>query len=303
MDHTKDPEVLLCFENETGTGQIRAYEVFPGVLLSFSRFHLERCESNYAQSQNMFGFEYCIEGKIQWDTQDGRAAFLGAGSFMPYDYGQSSGHFLFPQRNYQGISFGIQLSKAEGQLPPDFPVDLERLKDRFCMGNNLDLSASPQAANVLGLVQASACQTDLHRKLACLELLLFLQDLQWTEHTALPVYLPSSQVRKLKQAADLILNDLEHHYTLQELSQATGIPVTTLRRHFSSIYGCSVAKFARKHRIEQAQRLLRETELTIAQIASMAGYDNPSKFASAFRADTAMTPQAYRLKSRGQNGA
>ena len=187
MAQTKDSGILLNFENETGTGQIQAHEVFPGILLSYSDFHLERCESNYTQSQNMFGFEYCMEGKIQWNTQDGQSAFLGAGSFMPYDYGQSSGQFLFPQRNYQGISFGIQLSRAAGQLPPDFPVDLEQLRDRFCMGNSLDLSTSPQAAHVLGLVQASVFQTDLHRKLACLELLLFLQDLQWTEYVTLPV--------------------------------------------------------------------------------------------------------------------
>ena len=302
MDHTKDPGVLLCFENETGTGKILAHEVFPGILLSYSDFHLERCETNYAQSQNMFGFEYCLEGKIQWDTQDGQSAFLGADSFMPYDYGQSCGHFLFPQRNYQGISFGIQLPRAEGQLPPDFPVDLNQLKDRFCMGSTLDLSASAQAANVLDLVQASVYQTDMHRKLACLELLLFLQELPWTQFLAEPMYLPSAQVRKLKQTAEMIMNNMEHHYTMQELSQAIGIPVTTLRRHFTSIYGCSMAKFARKHRVEQAQRLLRETELTISQISSMVGYDNPSKFASVFRSLTSITPQAYRQESRGQNG-
>ena len=302
MDHGNDCPLRLSFENETGTGQILAYEVFPGILLSYSNFHLERCESNYTQSHNMFGFEYCIEGKIQWNTQDGQSAFLGAGSFMPYDYGESNGCFLFPQRNYQGISFGIQLPRAEGRLPPDFPVDLNCLKDRFCMGKTLDLSASPQAANVLGLLQASVRQTDLHRKLACLELLLFLQDLPWTQFLAEPVYLPSAQVRKLKQAADLILSNLEHSYTLQDISKAVGIPVTTLRRHFTSIYGCSVAKFARKHRVEQAQQLLRETQLPISQIASMVGYDNPSKFASVFRSFTSTTPQAYRQESRGQNG-
>lgn len=302
MIHSEDGCMLINFENETGTGQIRTYEVFPGILLSYSDFHLEQCESTYAQSQNMFGFEYCIEGKIQWDLQDGQSAFLGSGSFMPYDYGQSSGRFFFPQRNYKGISFGIQLSKATGQLPLDFPVDLEHLRDRFSMGNNLDLSPSPQAVNVLGLAQASIHQTDLHRKLACLELLLFLWDLKWTEHPALPMYLPSIQVKKLKMAAELILNNLGHHYTLQELSRTTRIPVTTLRRHFPCIYGCSTAKFARKHRIEEAQRLLRETELTTAQIASMLGYDNPSKFAAVFRSDTAMTPQHYRLQSREQDG-
>ncbi len=36
MDHTQDSGVLLFFENETGNGQILAYEVFPGILLSYS---------------------------------------------------------------------------------------------------------------------------------------------------------------------------------------------------------------------------------------------------------------------------
>ena len=41
-----DGAMLMKFENETGTGQIMAYEVFPGILLSYSDFQLERCESN-----------------------------------------------------------------------------------------------------------------------------------------------------------------------------------------------------------------------------------------------------------------
>ncbi len=57
MDHTNDSSMVFRFENETGTRQIQAYEVFPGILLSYNNFHLEKCESNYAQSQNMFGFE------------------------------------------------------------------------------------------------------------------------------------------------------------------------------------------------------------------------------------------------------
>ena len=43
MDHTG---MVLSFENETGAGQILAYEVFPGILLSCSDFHLERFESD-----------------------------------------------------------------------------------------------------------------------------------------------------------------------------------------------------------------------------------------------------------------
>ena len=295
--------MMMRFENETGVGQIQAFEVFPGILLSYSDFELEQCESNYTRSKNMFGFEYCIKGKIQWDRQDGQSGFLGAGSFMPYDYEQSCGRFLFPQRRYQGISFGIQLSKAVGHLPLNFPVDLENLKARFHLGKNLDLSNNLQATYILGLVQQAVHQTDIHRKLACLELLLFLNELKWSENPAVTLYLPNAQVKKMKQVVNMIIEHLDHRYTINELSENFHIPITTLRRNFNMIYGCSVAQFAKKHRVEEAKRLLCETNLNTSQIASILGYDNPSKFAALFRSETTMSPQEYRNKIFEQNGA
>ena len=250
----------------------------------------------------MFGFEYCTDGKIEWERKDGNMAFLGPGSFMPYDYERNSGRFLFPLHRYRGFSFGIQLPRAAEYLPEGFPVDLMQLKQQLQMGRDLDLSEHPQAGTLLALVQATRHQTDMHRKLASLELLLFLQDLQWTEPPATPLYLPKAQVLKMRQMVELMLSHLDHRYTLQELSQAFHIPVTTLRREFTAIYGCSVAEFARKHRIEAAMRLLVETGKSTSEIAALLGYDNPSKFAAVFRSEVGLSPQGYRTESREQNG-
>lgn len=298
-----DGSMLMTFENETGTGRILAYEVFPGILLSYSDFQLECCESTYAQGGDMFGFEYCSDGKIEWEKQDGNVAFLGPGSFMPYDYERNSGRFLFPLHHYKGFSFGIQLPRAADFLPEGFPVDLKALKNQLEMGRDLDLSNHPQAEHLLGLVQAAEKRTDIHRKLACLELLLFLKDLKWTEHPAVPLYMPKAQVQKMRQVVEELPGHLEHRYTLDELSGQFHLPVTTLRRNFQAIYGCTVAEFSRKHRMEEARRLLRDTELSTSEIASRLGYDNPSKFAAAFRSVVQIAPQSYRAQVREQNGA
>ena len=294
--------ILMKFKNHTGRGQIRAYEVFPGILLSYSDFSLEQYESNYAQKKEMFGFEYCLDGKIEWERQDGRSVFLGPGSFMPYDYEKNNGKFQFPMHHYKGISFGIQTEKIKEALPKKFPVDLLTLKDHLQMGVNLDLSRNPQAAYVLGLVQEAEDQDDIYRKLACLELLLFLRDLKWSEDHASFVYLSKTQVIKVKKAARMILDNLDHRYTLKELSNAENIPITTLRRCFEGIYGCSAMEFAKKHRVEEAKRLLRETNKSTTEIAGMLGYDNPSKFASMFRSITKLSPQTYRDAAFEQNG-
>ena len=43
-----------------------------------------------------------------------------------------------------------------------------------------------------------------------------------------------------------------------------------------------------------AQKLLTETDSTIAEIAHQIGYENPNKFSSAFRQSLGMTPTQYR---------
>ena len=43
-----------------------------------------------------------------------------------------------------------------------------------------------------------------------------------------------------------------------------------------------------------AQKLLTETDSTIAEIAHQIGYENPNKFSSAFRQSFGMTPTQYR---------
>ncbi len=51
-----------------------------------------------------------------------------------------------------------------------------------------------------------------------------------------------------------------------------------------AVYGSSLAAHIKKHRMEQAAKLLRETDMSIAEIAQAVGYDSQSKFASAFKA-------------------
>ena len=86
LESDENGKMRMTFENSTGTGTIDAYEVFPGIFLSYSAFRLEKCESSYARDSGMFGFEHCSEGKIEWELQNWDFAYLGPGTLMPYDY-------------------------------------------------------------------------------------------------------------------------------------------------------------------------------------------------------------------------
>ena len=67
-----------------------------------------------------------------------------------------------------------------------------------------------------------------------------------------------------------------------------------MKAAFKSVYGTSLAAHIREHRMEQAAKLLRTTDRSIAEIAQAVGYDSQSKFTAAFKAYFHMLPREYR---------
>ena len=60
----------------------------------------------------------------------------------------------------------------------------------------------------------------------------------------------------------------------------------------------SLYAYLREYRLQTAQKLLTETDASIAEIAHRVGYENPNKFSSAFRQVFGMTPTEYRNENR-----
>jgi AraC-like DNA-binding protein len=61
-----------------------------------------------------------------------------------------------------------------------------------------------------------------------------------------------------------------------------------------------------QQRIERAKHLLAESEVSIAVVAELAGFNDASYLSVAFRRETGESPYAYRTRhrtSRGEGGA
>ena len=69
---------------------------------------------------------------------------------------------------------------------------------------------------------------------------------------------------------------------------------TTLKTVFKQVYGNSLAAHMKEHRMEKAASLLRETELSVAEIAGQVGYESQSKFTAAFKEQFGKLPKEYR---------
>ena len=65
---------------------------------------------------------------------------------------------------------------------------------------------------------------------------------------------------------------------------------------FKSVYGTSIAAHMKEHRMRKAAKMLLESDMSIGEIAFSVGYDNQSKFSTAFKDFFQMLPKEYRKK-------
>lgn len=103
--------------------------------------------------------------------------------------------------------------------------------------------------------------------------------------------LKATTIARLHHAREILLSRLENPPSLLELGQIVGVSDRTLRRGFQELFSTTVFGYLASQRMFQAQRLLRESKLTVAEVAMMVGYSNPSHFAGAFKRRFGMTPR------------
>ena len=67
-----------------------------------------------------------------------------------------------------------------------------------------------------------------------------------------------------------------------------------LKAVFKEAFGFTMADYCLQRRMREAQQLLLEASLTIAQVAERVGYEHQSSFTAAFRGHVGMSPREYR---------
>lgn len=85
--------------------------------------------------------------------------------------------------------------------------------------------------------------------------------------------------------------------TVVELAHIARMSKNSYIAKFKHITGQTPAKFLRKHRVDVAKQMLRETTLTESEIAISVGFTDTSHLIKVFLSETGQTPSAYRYPS------
>ena len=86
----------------------------------------------------------------------------------------------------------------------------------------------------------------------------------------------------------------DRRVTLQEMEMEFHTSGTMLKICYKDRFGESLYADTKARKMRSAARMLMESELTVLEVARRFGYDNASKFASAFRSVLGASPTEYR---------
>lgn len=203
--------------------------------------------------------------------------------------------YRYPLGRYRGIEVIAHSGCVED---PQFQI----LRD-----SGIDLEASVRKAGFAAIYAGNEELNGIMERLGAAEgsarvayeslgLLLALCELDLSKAQP-PMLLTRSQMALARTMRERLEADVAARHDVRDFAREFGVSASTLNNYFSTAYGQTVAAYLRTRRIERAAIMLSEG-YGVATASLSVGYENPSKFAAAFKRHKGAAPSEYRRNAR-----
>ncbi|MFW5870132.1 MAG: substrate-binding domain-containing protein [Candidatus Sumerlaeota bacterium] len=105
----------------------------------------------------------------------------------------------------------------------------------------------------------------------------------------------------ISEARSLLRERLHENLTVEGLVEMLGVSRRNLEQRFQKALSKTPGRMIREIQMQRVEELLRETDLSMAEIARTAGFSSQSAFAAVFRRERDMTPGEYRRQNKNGN--
>lgn len=287
--------------DDTGDSHIVVYRPFSGVEVAYISAHMGEFDFSLIEKEyrhQYVGIHFCREGRIEQETgQEFFYLMPGDCSIVIQDKREKK--FLLPLKHYHGISIGIELNSLENPFLAFLErcdcVPLEVLKHICGSMSHVVLRSSESAKKFFeGLYEGEPEQRLNYLRVKLPELFYRMKHSKVDSHYYDRSLVPRTQVELVKAVADYISLNLNEKITVKQLTSEFGVSDTYLQNAFRSVYGMPVISFIRVQKMQSAAQVLIHTTRTIDEIAEEFGYENESKFSSAFKKIMGDPPGVFR---------
>ena len=287
-------------KNESGVGHIAMYQVFPGIELVYNDMHMEYCNKNQEVASDVMEINYCKEGRCECLFGDARYCYMSAGDLSFCSLQDNAHQSEFPTSHYHGITVTVEFSRITDEMRNVLnllSVDIKRVKKLSQMQDFTIIRANPTVEHIFSeLYTIPEKIRHGYIRVKVLELLLILTGLEPGKARADRMDFSKAQIHTIKEIHAFLVAHFNEHYTIDELSERFQMSPTVMKKCFKGVYGDSIYSYMKLYRLQVAERLLKESQLTVGEIATQIGYLNPNKFTSAFNAEYGVPPTLYRKK-------
>jgi len=108
-----------------------------------------------------------------------------------------------------------------------------------------------------------------------------------------PFLVDEDNVRRIRQAKEIIISRMAEPPTLSELSEEIGLSLKKLKEGFKQIYGDSVFSFLFDYKMDYARKMLETGQHNVNEVGLKVGYSTASHFIAAFKKKYGTTPKKY----------
>lgn len=119
------------------------------------------------------------------------------------------------------------------------------------------------------------------------------------ERQAIQIHYKAVGVEEKPKSDYTYLDYIHQHFTDSELNLAqiakeTGVPQRNISDTISEKFDCNFKTYVNQIRINEAKRLLKETDLNSSEIAYAVGFSSPGSFNRVFKNLTGKTPSDFK---------
>lgn len=289
------------YQGEKGT--IYLCRPWSGIAVWANEVFMSRLPCETATTDYSFvKLNYCISGRCEVLLENGKYVYLVAG-MLSVDCNQPKEMFRYPTKQYEGLEIILNLNELKAHPMTIFDelgigTDCAEELARHNQGSyiaRVSAEWDALAKSFVNLLKTAGGRIEDYRFFS-LQLLYMLR----AGHTfpVKGVYVTKGQRRIVTETENRINQNLQMDCTVEELAAQAKVSPSSLKKYFSLIYGCPISEYVRGKRIEQACVFLKETDMSVGEVAERVGYAHQGKFGAVFKKYTGHTPLEYRRRYR-----
>jgi AraC family transcriptional regulator len=262
---------MIVLSKGKSTGEIVKSVRNSGAIISTTHYPIEECNHGMHYHENphlcflLQGSDVESRSNVLYERKTGDIYFYYAGEK----------HASISRKS---VSKNIVIEFGEPFLR-DYSVSESQLER--AVKNNLDVKFLTLK------IQQEILIDDRCSQLAIQTLLLDL--ISYSETTA-----NESAPRWVKILDDLLKEKWNEPITLQELSLATQKHPITISKHFRKYFSCTLGEYLRKLKVEKSIPLIKNSRMSLTEIAILCGFADQSHFTRNFKQMTGFLPKDFR---------